>query len=186
IEAREIDLIALGTHGRTGASKLLMGSVAEQIFRESPCPVLTVGPNVSAEPGSVADIHTILFPTEFSPECQSAIPFAVSLAEENQARLYLLHVEPDLVPGSMEDGLRERARAMLPQEATLQCRPKVFVESGDPAEKVLNLADELGIDLIVLGTKHVSRFAGTRTHLGMATAYKIVSGAHCPVISLRG
>ena len=186
IEARKIDLIAVGTHGRTGASKLLMGSVAEQIFRQATCPVLTVGPNVSAEPGSVADIHTILFPTDFSSESQSTLPFAISLAEENQARLYLLHVEPDLVPGSMEDALRERTRAMVPLETKLWCRPKVFVESGDPAEVILNLADELGIDLIVLGTKHVSRFAGTRTHLGMATASKIVSHALCPVLSLRG
>ncbi len=83
VEKKAIDLIVVGTHGRAGASKLLMGSVAERILRQAPCPVLTVGPNVSGEPGSVADIHTILYPTDFSAESMAAFPYAVSLAKED-------------------------------------------------------------------------------------------------------
>jgi len=79
-----------------------------------------------------------------------------------------------------------RLRALVPPEAKLWCEPKVFVDSGDAAEKVLELSEELAVDLVVLGTKHVSRFAGTRTHLGMATAYKIARQAICPVLSVRG
>ena len=186
VETKGIDLIVVGTHGRAGASKLLMGSVAERIFRQAPCPVLTVGPNVSAEPGSIADIHTILYPTDFSTESMAAFPYAVSLAQEDQARLYLMHVLPEPADESQEASLRSRLRALVPPEAKLWCEPKVFVESGDPAEVILELAEELAVDLIVLGTKHVSRFAGTRTHLGMATAYKIVRQAICPVLSVRG
>ena len=66
VKEKNIDLVVLGTHGRAGVSKLLMGSVAERILRQSTCPVLTVGPNVSAEPGSVAEIHTILCPIDFT------------------------------------------------------------------------------------------------------------------------
>ncbi len=186
VEQKGIDLIAVGTHGRTGASKLLMGSVAERIVRQASCPVLTVGPNVAGEPGSVADIHTILYPTDFSTEAMAALPYAVSLAQENQARLYLLHVVPASEADLFEDSLRNRLLAQVPPEAKLWCEPKAYVESGDAAEKILALAEELGIDLIVLGTKHVSRFASTRTHLGMATAYKIISQALCPVLSVRG
>ncbi|HVA94208.1 MAG TPA: universal stress protein [Candidatus Dormibacteraeota bacterium] len=186
VEQNGIDLIIVGTHGRAGASKLLMGSVSERIVRQSSCPVLTVGPNVSEEPEGVADIHTILYPTDFSSESMAALPYAVSLAQENQARLYLLHVMPASQADSFDDALGVRLRALVPPEAKLWCEPKVYVESGDAAEKILELAEELAVDLIVLGTKHVSRFAATRTHLGMATAYRVMIQALCPVLSVRG
>lgn len=186
VEESGIDLIVVGTHGRAGASKLLMGSVAERILREAPCPVLTVGPNVSGEPGSVADTHTILYPTDFSAESMAAFPYALSLAQEDHARLYLLHVMPAPANESEEAALRFRVRSLVPADAKLWCEPKVFLESGDPAQVILDLAEELAVDLIILGTKHISRFAGTRTHLGMATAYKIVRQAICPVLSIRG
>jgi nucleotide-binding universal stress UspA family protein len=181
-----VDLIVLGTHGRAGVSKLLIGSVAERIFRQATCPVLTVGPNVSGEPGSVADIHTILCPIDFTAESLAVFPYAVSLAQENQARLYLLHVVAAPVLDSEEASLRTRLRALVPPEAKLWCEPKPFVETGDAGEKILEQAEELGVDLIVLGIRPVSRFAGTVTHLGTATAYKVVSHALCPVLSIRG
>jgi len=183
---KNIDLIVLGTHGRAGVSKLLMGSVAERIFRQSTCPVLTVGPNVSGEPGSVADIHTILCPIDFSPESLAAFPYAVSLAQENQARLYLMNVVPDSVSKYEEVSLLASLRALVPQDAKLWCEPKAIVESGDAGDRILDQAEELGVDLIVLGIRPVSTFAGTRTHLGTATAYKVVSRAICPVLSVRG
>lgn len=185
LEEKKIDLIVLGTHGRAGVSKLLMGSVAETILRQSPCPVLTVGPNVSAEPGSVADIHTILCPIDFTPDSLAAVPYAISLAQEHRARLYLMHVSPGPVFGPEETSLANRLRELVPPEAKLWCEPKVMVESGEPADKILEEAEELGIDVIVLGIRPVSTLAGTRTHLGMATAYRIVSRAICPVLSVR-
>jgi len=186
VRDKNIDLIVLGTHGRAGVSKLLMGSVAERIFRQSTCPVLTVGPNVSGEPGSVADIHTILCPVDFTPESLAAFPYAVSLAQENQARLYLMHVVPDVLPGFERSSLLTRLKELVPLEANLWCEPKAFVESGDPTDRILEQAEELGVDLIVLGIRPVSTLAGTRTHLGTATAYKVVSHAICPVLSVRG
>jgi nucleotide-binding universal stress UspA family protein len=183
---KKIDLIVLGTHGRAGVSKFLMGSIAERIFRQSTCPVLTVGPHVSGEPRSVADIHTILCPVDFSAASLAAVPYAVSLAVENKARLYLLNVSPIPVDESEEASLKARLKAMVPQEATLWCEPKAYVESGDAAEKILEEAEELGVDLVVLGIRPVSTLAGARTHLGTATAYKVVSRAICPVLSVRG
>lgn len=183
---KNIDLIVLGTHGRAGVSKLLIGSVAERIFRQSTCPVLTVGPNVSGEPGSVADIHTILCPIDFTPESLAAFPYAVSLAQENQARLYLMNVSPAPVYDFEKSSLITRLKALVPEEANLWCEPKAFVESGEPADRILEDAEELGVDLIVLGIRAVSTLAGTRTHLGTATAYKVVSHAICPVLSVRG
>jgi len=180
---KNVDLIVLGTHGRAGVSKFLMGSVAERIFRQSVCPVLTVGPNVSAEPGSVADIHTILCPIDFTAASLAAFPYAISLAQENQARLYLLNVAPAPVLEYQEATLRSRLKALVPSEAQLWCEPKAFVESGDPVDKILEQAEELAVDLIVLGIRPVSTLAGTRTHLGTATAYDVVRRAICPVLA---
>jgi nucleotide-binding universal stress UspA family protein len=132
-----VDLIVLGTHGRSGVSKLLIGSVAERIFRQSTCPVLTVGPNVLGEPGSIADIHTILCPIDFTAESLAAFPYALSLAEENQARLYLMNVVPTPVLDSEEVSLMARLKALVPPEAKMWCQPKAFVESGDAGDKIL-------------------------------------------------
>lgn len=185
VKEKNIDLIVVGTHGRAGVSKLLMGSVAERIFRQSECPVLTVGPNVSGEPRSVAEIHTILCPIDFSSASLAAFPYALSLAEESRARLYLTHVTPSPVTDLEEVAIANRLKALVPAEAKLWCEPKAFVESGEAAERILDQAEELGVDLIVLGIRPVSTLAGTKTHLGTATAYKIVSRAVCPVLSAR-
>ena len=183
---KKVDLIVLRTHGRAGVSKFLIGSVAERIFRQSKCPVLTVGPNVSGEPGSVADIHAILCPIDFTAASLAAFPYAVSLAQENQARLYLMNVVPTPLPDYEEASLKDRLKALVPPEANLWCEPKAFVESGDAGDRILEQAEELGVDLIILGIRPVSTLAGTRTHLGTATAYKVVSRALCPVLSVRG
>jgi len=186
IAQNEIHLIVLGTHGRSGVSKVLMGSVAEKIFRQASCPVLTVGPRVRGEPGTIANMHTILYPTDFSPESLAAAPYAISLAQENQARLYLLHVTKrgaDDVPAAP---LKIALRNLIPPRTELSCDPKTLVESGEPAQKILDLAEELAMDLIILGVKPAPALPGASTHLGMSTAYKVVTSAICPVLTVRG
>lgn len=184
VRSEHVDLIVIGTHGRTGAGKLLVGSVAETIFRKASCPVLTVGPGVSGEPGSIADLHEILFPTDFSPESLAALPFAISLAQQDDARLYLLYVASKSQPG--ETLLDGQLRNLVPLDANLFSEPKVFVEVGPPAEKILEVAEELGTDLIVLGVKGTPALFEASAHLPQATAYKVVSGATCPVLTVRG
>lgn len=184
IEEKEIDLAVIGTHGRTGVSRALMGSVAEKIFRHAPCPVLTVGPNIAGEPESIGDIHTVLYPVDFAAESLAAAPYAVSLAQENQARLYLLHVTASPVSAGTEAALLSRLRNLVPSEGRLSCEPKPFVESGVPAQKILDLTEELAVDLIVLGPKREPKLPAS-THLPMATAYHVASQAICPVLTVR-
>jgi nucleotide-binding universal stress UspA family protein len=176
----QVDLIVLGTHGRTGASKALLGSVAEKVFRHSQCPVLTVGPNVSGEPDSLVDLHSILCPLDFSPESLAALRYAISLARQNQARLYLLHViRPE--SDSDEGALLAQLRELVPAENQLSCEPMPYVQAGAPAQEILELAEELAVDLIVLGPKRRSGFPGS-----MATAYRVATQAICPVLTVRG
>ena len=88
---KQADLIVLGTHGRSGLEKVLMGSVAERIFRETRFPVMTVGPKAEEKCRTTAELRRILYATDFSAESLHAAPFAISLARENRAHLILLN-----------------------------------------------------------------------------------------------
>jgi nucleotide-binding universal stress UspA family protein len=91
IATHDIDLAVVGTQGRTGFYKLLLGSIAEEILRRASCPVLSIGPRVTAKAGQ-GEFHSILFATDFSKESLTALPYAISLAEEDEACLRILHV----------------------------------------------------------------------------------------------
>ena len=101
VQKQNIDLIVIGTNGRTGVARALLGSVAEEIFRKAPCPVLTVGPHVSTDTERRLEMKEILYATDFSPESLAALPFAVSLAQEHQARLTLLNVIEEAKTGEL-------------------------------------------------------------------------------------
>jgi len=184
IEEKQIDLVVCGTHGRTGAAKVLMGSVSEAIYRHAPCPVLTVGPRVAGAPESLGEIHSILCATDFTAESMSAAAYAVSFARENQARLYLLHVCESPVSGAVKEELFGRLRGLVPSGVELSCAPKAMVESGVPAEKITDLAEELMVDLIVLGPKRRAMLPGA-SHLPASTAHRVMSRAVCPVLTIR-
>jgi len=185
IRTKRIDLIVTGTHGRGRIGKLLAGSVAETIFRHAACPVLTVGPAVSGEPGSIVDLHEILFATDFSKSSLVALPYAISLAQQNHARLYLLHVLPRSASAS-EMPLRNELRNLVSPAIAMGCEPKAFIEYGAPAEKILEFADELAVDLIVLGVRQPPSYLEATRHLRLATAYTVASQAVCPLLTVRG
>lgn len=182
---RKIDLIVLGTRGRTGASKVVMGSVAEKIFRQAQCPVLTVGPHVCGEPDVIADTHSILCPVDFSSESLAAVPYGISLAQENRARLYLLHVTEGPLDKMTESNFKARLLSLLPQDSELWCAPKALIQSGAPAEAIRATVEEMALDLVVLGVKGAAKLAAVSTHLAMATAYKVITEALCPVLTVR-
>lgn len=186
-EKNEIDLIVAGTRGRTGIAKLVLGSRAEEIFRRATCPVLTIGQRLS-EHLPHTGIHQILYATDFTAQAETAAPYAISLAQEYQAGLTLLHVitsarTGDLVqPHELIASAQRRLRELLPAESQLWCEPRFEVEQGPAAETILDIADLRKADLIVMG---VRRSAGAATHLPMATAHKVVSRANCPVLTVR-
>jgi nucleotide-binding universal stress UspA family protein len=183
VDQRHIDLIVAGTHGRSGVKKLLMGSVAEKILRHAPCPVLTIGPRVRGDADCFENLHSILVPTDFSLESLAALRWAISLAQSNHTRLYVLHVTPG--EDAPESSLKTALRDLMPPTTAIEFAPKLFVDHGVPSVKILDLAEELAADLIVLGVKQPAVLKGTSTHQTMATAGKVIAGAGCPVITLR-
>src|SRR5215471_4362701 len=190
---REIDLVILGTHGRTGAMKLLLGSVAEEIFRRARVPVLTIGPSVRNGTHNGGRFHRVLYATDFSPEARAAAPYALSMAEENQARLLLLHVMRDPAMRNASEPTQDSVANVMyqlyeivPQTAEIWCRPEATVRFGTPADRILEAARELEADLIVLGVRDPGNRMGAATHLERTTAHKVVAHSVCPVLTIRG
>ena len=184
------DLIVLGTQGRTGAEKLLLGSVAEEIFRQATIPVLTIGPAVRNGIHNGARFNCVLFATDFSAESAAATPFAVALAEENQARLALVHVIPNLGSGAKLSpeahsvaNVMYRLHGLISEDVELWSRPEAIVEYGDTAERILEAAKRRAADLIVMGVRHGR--LGAATHLERSVAHKVVAHAPCPVLTIR-
>jgi nucleotide-binding universal stress UspA family protein len=190
---RQIDLIILGTHGRTGSSKLLLGSVAEEIFRSAHVPVLTIGPAVRKGAHSGGRFYRVLYCTDFSREAEAAAPYAISMAEENQAKLILLNVMRTPESARTELGRQESVANIMhqlyeivPRPAELWCRPEATVRFGIPGEKILDVAADTDADLIVLGVRDAGPHLGAATHLSRRTAHKVVAHANCPVLTVRG
>jgi nucleotide-binding universal stress UspA family protein len=192
VEKEKVDLIVMGTHGRTGVSRALLGSTAEETFRKTSVPVLTVGPHVSRNTVRRLAMKQILFATDFSAESMAALPFAVSLAQEHQSNLTLLHVTGkaevgDLVHAEQHaESLVRRLRALVPVGAELWCEPECRVEHGPEAEKIMEVAIALGADLIVLGLHRPQGGVGAATHLLRSIAHNVVAHAQCPVFTVRG
>lgn len=189
IQQKEIDLVVVGTRGRTGFGKTLLGSVAEQILRQSPCPVLTVGPHVNPWSDEYVKMREILYATNLATDAPVAAPYAISLAQENQAHLVLLHVIEDPKAGDLVDSpevtdLKERKlQQLVTEQAGLWCEPTYIVEQGPAAEKILDVAKRRPTDLIVLGARSAK---GLATHMNIGTVHKVVSQAKCPVLTVRG
>lgn len=202
IHQKRVDLIVLGTHARRRLEKRLLGSVAEEVFRDADCPVLTVGPHSYRE-GRVDltdEGRTYLFATDFSEASLRVLSHAVSLAKRTKAKLILLHVIPTAaipnIPGwystselnSVRENLRVACLKELERLAPYDGQPSVerefVVQFGTPSEKILQAALNNRVDLIILGLRQSSP-AATIPHLRWGTAYEIVCGAGCPVLTVR-
>lgn len=192
LRSHDIDLIVIGTQGRTGVEKFMLGSQAEAIFRQAECPVLTVGPYATREGAAHWSINRILLSLDFTLESLSALPLAFSLACERHAELTLMNVVEkgetgDLVrPERYVDWTVRMLQTQVPKGAELECRLAYVVRQGVPSEEILKVAKEIGSDLIVIGVRPAEGRIGVATHLARPTAHKIVSRARCPVLTVRG
>lgn len=150
VRDQNIDLLILGTRGRSGLSKLVLGSIAEQIFHCVPCPVLTVGPRSRAA-GSRPALKNVLFATDLSVQSVAAFPYALAAAEMWSADIHVLHAcsADHSINESRMDAYRLRLDAHVSTEARIPIRHEAV--PGAPASVVLEFANRSNADLIVLG-----------------------------------
>jgi len=200
--AREkaVDLVITATHGRSGLKRFLLGSVTERLMRILPCPLFIVGGSEEkiarvAEEGLT--FSRILVGCDFSSDSGAAFQYGLSLAQEFQAELHLVHViEPPVyidldMPGATMEGehmdtLRDRLNSKLlslvPVDARHWCRPRISLIEGLPYEVLTHYAKRHEIDLIVLGARGYSLVE--KLFIG-STTDRVVRRSPCSVLSVR-
>lgn len=181
-----VDRILLGTRSRSKWGKLLLGSVAEQVLRSAPVPVLTVGPEAHEGATGAGDVHTVLHATSLSKASRLSAALACEVAQMLAARLLLLHVLPASGPASFADEhLRAYAerelQQLIPEEAPNWCKVDTIVAGGSAATEILAQARATHADLIVLGASRSSVMA---TLARESTVYRVLAHAPCPVLTL--
>lgn len=199
VEEREIDLVVMGTHGRQGIDRLMLGNVANKIIRHAPCPVMTVREEVPwMEEDEDLEFGDILAPIDFSDHSREALRVSKTFANQYAARLHLLFVaekrtvptfsdtgipgvgvvemDPEIVKNA-EEGLKKLSENVGGPEV----RSAYHVREGDVSKDVIDFAETHGVSLIVMATRGltgVSRFL-----LGSNTE-RIVRVAPCPVLTI--
>jgi nucleotide-binding universal stress UspA family protein len=188
-------LICLGTHGRSGLERLMLGSVTEKVIRKAACPVLTVSEPREEGPPKAAPFKNIACAVDFSMPSFKAIEYSLSLAQQEGGRLTLFHAL-EWVPDErgpdpqgvfreyrhrMEEESRDRLERIVPDEAKSWC--EVVVRTGRAYRELLKFTRERGVDLVVMGIRgrnplDLMLFGSTTAHL--------VRHAECPVLTIHG
>jgi len=183
IRKHTVDLLVIGTTGRTGLGKVLLGSVAEEAIRESPCPVLAVGPKAPHD--ATMRVRKVLFATDFSAVSLLAVPYALSFAEKFRAHLTLLHVIVGLPDSPYVDAqmARVRLRELVKPEFDFSGAPEIIVEMGSAADMILSVARDTAAHLIIMGVRGAGALARLATHFG-SIAHKVISHAPSPVLTV--
>jgi nucleotide-binding universal stress UspA family protein len=189
------DLVVLGTHGRSGFDRVLLGSVTEKVLRKLDCPVMTVPPP-AAHPSQLP-YKQLLCPVDFSPPSLAALRFAMSMAKESDARLTIAYViewtATGLAPNlpfdysefrkEFEVDSQRRLEALVSEEERTWCQPTTRLLTGKPYQEILTLARNEDVDLIVMGVHGQSVL--DRMLFGSTTNH-VVRQANCPVLTLKG
>jgi nucleotide-binding universal stress UspA family protein len=189
IEERNIDLLVVGTHGRQGFRRLLLGSIAEEIIRHAPCPVLTVGPHAKFSNDAGFHPRHVVFATDASADSFRALRHAVIFAKKECSDLVMVHVLTNGREGTAEANafaalMREALHHAIPLHAIKSCSPEVLVSFGEPVEQILKAAQDRESELIVLGARSSSVKLENKHSKGVS--YGVIAGANCPVLTVRG
>jgi nucleotide-binding universal stress UspA family protein len=197
--AMKAELLVMGTHGRSGFERFLLGSVTEKVLRKASCPVLTVPRrHPDAVPATPVLFKRILCPVDFSECSMQALNYAMSLAQEADAHLTVLHVmahemavTEDAYSAILlndrenladfrerrEADARQRLKQAVPETVAAYCSVETMVSSGKPSREILRIAAERQSDLIVVGAADLMFFGSTTNH--------VVREATCPVLTVR-
>lgn len=206
-EEAGVDLLVIGTRGRAGLAKLALGSVAEELLRIAPCPVITFGPKakITTAPNELA-FRSILFATDFGAGSAKALPYVRAMAAAPSTHVALLHMIPPMpatsnlsayapATAAAEDFQEwqasshtrsvQRLKAWWLGDAKPACEPEYVVGTDFLPEGVLTAADQRHCDLIVMGANHAAspRLAA---HIPWSAVHEVISHASCPVMTCVG
>jgi len=183
----DIDLVVTATHGRGGLKKLVLGSVAEEIFRTVSCPVMTVGPDVTTRDILRGEVFEVLCAIDSSGS-PHALAYAAALAADYGARLTVVHIEaygelPVYYRQESLEAIRAELQYVVVSTCKLPATPELILRFGNVADNILEFATELDASAIVMGAQHAT-MPRMAAHLPPSFAYNIVGHAPCPVITV--
>jgi len=191
-QARKADLIVMGTHGRRGFDRLVLGSVTDRVMRTAPCPVLAISklPRDSTALGEerrhVHHLSRILFVTDFSANAERALNYAISATAEYDAELILLHVLEEVPsPAKTKEAIAtatEQLEKLIPPAEPKTLRTRTAVRIGKPYQQIIQLALEAQIDMVTMGVS--GRGTWHRAVFG-STTYRVIQLGPCPVLAVH-
>jgi nucleotide-binding universal stress UspA family protein len=188
-----VNRVFLGTRSRSKVSKLLLGSVAEQVLRSVTLPVITVGPEAHLEVGSDNEEDVVLHATALRETSSPSAALAFRIAASRKGKLVLLHVLPpvdemvrDGLPTGIDSIAMHELRMLAAEIGAMEsgCCAKVEprVAHGNPSIEILAASVDLHANLIVLGATWRPALQNlTRDR----TIYRVLAHARCPVLTLR-
>ncbi len=164
-----VDLIVMGTHGRHGADRFWLGSVAERVLRESPKPILAVRQGMVAAP-----LGHILCPVSLSSAGRDALAYAAEMAEAGKLRLTVLH--------AVEEGNKSLDCSLVPEEVRVRCRVEELIFHGDAAGAILTAVREIRPDVIVMGAERKPSVFG---ELFSSTTERVMQWGQAPLLVVQ-
>ena len=187
-EAQKVDLIVMGTHGRRGFDRLMVGSVTERVLRKAACPVLAVHkPShdfLSSRDQDPSHLNRILFCTDFSENSLRALSHALSLTAEYNAELTLLHVLKDGGSSIDEAAAMEHLDNLIPPEKLKagRIRSRSVVRRGSAYEQIIQLALEAQTDVVIMA---VRGHGALNAAVFGSTTYRVIQLGPCPVLAVH-
>jgi nucleotide-binding universal stress UspA family protein len=193
-DSARADLVVMGTHGRTGLSLTLLGSVADRVVRLAPCAVVTVGARPDRPVQIPERLGRICYATDFSAPAHAVWPLVLTLAEATGAEVDLVHVIQDVAAGrdrsspSSEHIARalrghgeSQAHRLIQGSPLPEGRIQVVMPTGVPAEEIMRSAEARHADMIVMATHG---WSGLRRWMLGSVAQHVIQAAPCPVLTV--
>ena len=189
-QAQKADLIVMGTHGRRGFDRLMLGSVTDRVMRKAPCPVVAVREathdSIAAGQGRhhIHHLDRLLACIDFSEDSVRALNYAISATAEYDAELTLLHVLHE-IPGAAKTeaaiaAATEQLDKLIPAERRKTLKIKTAVRIGKPYGEIIQLALESQTDMVTMGVR--GRGALDFAVFG-STTYRVMQLGPCPVLT---
>ena len=188
IRNRQVDLVVIGARAQK-LRKFTLDSKVEDIVRTAPCPVLIIGPEVTHTELAKGALERIVYMTDFSISSLEALPYAVALAQDNEAQLTFVHVAEETTMGPFHFGnsrsvaFRKRLESMVASRSSLPSESEFVVAEGDRAEGLVRVAATVNASLIVVSARVTpgEAFAQLRP-----IGSQVICRARCPVLTVRG
>jgi nucleotide-binding universal stress UspA family protein len=191
-QAHNMELIVMGTHGRRGFDRLVLGSTTDRVMRRAACPVLVISKAshnfIAAGPDGrhAHRLSRILYCTDFSEDSERALNYAISATAEYDAELILLHVVEHIPSSLTQDELiatcAEKLDKLIAADRPKTLKIKTAVRVGKPYEQIVQHAVEGQIDMVTMAVRGAE--ALDRALFG-STTYRVIQLGPCPVLAVH-